>query len=47
MSANSGNSPAMIFAHYREVVTAAEAKTWFSITPKVPANVVSIATAKK
>jgi integrase len=43
----SGNSPAMIFAHYREVVTAAEAKTWFTIAPEVPANVVSIATAKK
>ena len=37
-----GNSPAMIFAHYRELVTAADAKTWFAIAPETPANVVSI-----
>lgn len=29
-----GNSPGMIFAHYREVVTAGDAKKWFSIQPK-------------
>jgi integrase len=29
-----GNSPAMIFAHYRELVTADDAKKWFSIQPK-------------
>ena len=28
-----GNSPAMIFGHYRELVTADDAKTWFSIMP--------------
>lgn len=38
----SGNSPAMIFAHYREVVTPADAKAWFAIAPDAPANVVSI-----
>jgi hypothetical protein len=29
-----GNSPAMIFGHYRELVTADDAKKWFSIQPK-------------
>ncbi|MCI0541975.1 MAG: tyrosine-type recombinase/integrase, partial [Verrucomicrobiales bacterium] len=28
-----GNSPKMIFQHYRELVTAEEAKEWFSIRP--------------
>jgi len=28
-----GNSPAMIFGHYRELVTADDAKKWFSILP--------------
>lgn len=29
-----GNSPQMIFKHYRELVRPAEAKAWFVITPK-------------
>ncbi len=29
-----GNSPEMIFEHYRELVTADAAKDWFSVTPK-------------
>lgn len=29
-----GNSPAMIFGHYRELVTADDAKAWFSIEPQ-------------
>ena len=29
-----GNSPKMLFEHYRELVTEAEAKEWFSLTPK-------------
>jgi integrase len=41
----SGNSPAMIFAHYRELVTADEAKAWFAIAPEQAANVVPIAAA--
>jgi integrase len=32
-SLEGGNSPKMIFRHYREVVTGEEAKAWFSITP--------------
>jgi integrase len=34
-----GNSPAMIFGHYRELVTAEDAKTWFTIAPARPANI--------
>ncbi|HTX21443.1 MAG TPA: tyrosine-type recombinase/integrase [Candidatus Aquilonibacter sp.] len=37
-----GNSPAMIFGHYRELVTADDAKTWFAIAPKQPANIVRL-----
>lgn len=29
-----GNSPQMIFKHYRELVRPAEAKKWFAIVPK-------------
>jgi hypothetical protein len=29
-----GNSPEMIFEHYRELVTAEAAKGWFAVTPK-------------
>ena len=29
-----GNSPQMIFQHYRELVTEKEAKAWFAITPE-------------
>lgn len=28
-----GNSPAMIFQHYRELVTPTDAKKWFSVSP--------------
>jgi integrase len=37
-----GNSPQMIFRHYRELVTPQEAKTWFAIVPDVARNVVPI-----
>lgn len=36
-----GNSPQMIFNHYRELVTPGEAKTWFSICPEQPENVIA------
>lgn len=42
-----GNSPAMIFGHYRELVTKEDAATWFAVAPKQPANVTSIAKAAK
>lgn len=35
-----GNSPAMIFKHYRELVTPAEAATWFSLAPSEAVNVI-------
>jgi len=34
-----GNSPKMIFQHYRELCTPAEAQTWFSICPTEDANI--------
>jgi len=39
-----GNSPQMIFRHYRELVRPADAVKWFSIMPEKPANVVGMAT---
>ena len=38
-----GNSPQMIFRHYRQVVTESEAAKWFSIVPDAPVNVVALA----
>jgi integrase len=37
-----GNSPQMIFRHYRELATPQEAKTWFAIAPGRAPNVVPI-----
>ncbi|RIZ68543.1 MAG: hypothetical protein D0530_11940 [Methylococcales bacterium] len=37
-----GNSPAMIFRHYRELVMPQTAVEWWSILPELPANVVSM-----
>lgn len=42
-----GNSAGMIFQHYRELVTAADAKAWFAIAPQQPANVTPIAKGVK
>ncbi len=36
-----GNSPKMLFEHYRELVTEAEGKEWFSLTPKVVRKMVA------
>ena len=38
-----GNSPQMVFAHYRQVVTETEAIAWFAISPAHPKNVIQIA----
>ncbi|HVM61350.1 MAG TPA: tyrosine-type recombinase/integrase [Verrucomicrobiae bacterium] len=35
-----GNTPAMIFRHYRELVTPQDAMVWWNISPKQAANVV-------
>jgi integrase len=37
-----GNSPQMIFRHYRELATPEQARTWFSISPAEAQNVVSL-----
>ena len=37
-----GNTPNMVFRHYRELVTPKEATAWWSISPKRAANVVLI-----
>jgi hypothetical protein len=38
-----GTSPQMIYQHYRELTTEAEAKAWFSVMPEGAAtNVVSV-----
>jgi integrase len=37
-----GNSPQMIFRHYRELATPEQARTWFAIAPETAANVVPI-----
>jgi integrase len=38
-----GNSPKIIFAHYRELVKPADAVKWFAVTPDMPANVMPLA----
>jgi integrase len=40
-----GNSPNMIFRHYRELVKPAAAAAWFKVLPSGPANVVPFAKA--
>jgi integrase len=37
-----GNSPQMLFRHYRELVTPGQAASWFAISPNAPANVVRL-----
>jgi integrase len=37
-----GNSPQMIFQHYRELATPEQAATWFAIVPQAASNVVPI-----
>jgi integrase len=37
-----GNSPQMIFRHYRELATPLQARTWFSISPAEAQNVVTM-----
>jgi integrase len=40
-----GNSPQMVFRHYREVVKPIAAKAWFGVLPESPANVVALEAA--
>jgi integrase len=37
-----GNSPAMIFRHYRELATPEQARSWFTIAPEAGTNVVPL-----
>jgi len=39
-----GNSPAMVFRHYREIVRPEAARQWFAVAPEQPANVVTLKT---
>lgn len=40
VSLEMGNSPQMVFKHYRELVKPAAAKEWFSIFPKSESNII-------
>ncbi len=42
-----GNSPQMIFRHYRELATPEQARTWFSIAPATSNKVISISAGRK
>ena len=46
MALEAGNSPRMIFRHYRELATPEQAKTWFAIAPETAANVLPIRIAR-
>jgi integrase len=43
VSLEMGNSPRMVFQHYREVVTEKQAQQWFAILPQRADNIVSMA----
>ena len=45
VSLEAGNSPRMVFRHYRELVRPADAAKWFSITRQSPANVAPLRAA--
>jgi integrase len=42
-----GNSPQMIFRHYRELATPDQARTWFSIAPDASDKVIAISAVRK
>ena len=42
-----GNSPQMIFRHYRELATPEQARTWFSIAPAMSEKVIAISAGRK
>jgi integrase len=42
-----GNSPQMIFRHYRELATPEQARSWFGIAPDIAENVVPMSAAKE
>ena len=44
VSMEAGNSPAVVFKHYRELVRPEAAKTWFAVAPEQPENVITLGT---
>ena len=47
VATEAGNSPAMIFRHYRELVTRQQARAWFAIKPEGAAkNVIRLKGAR-
>jgi hypothetical protein len=42
VSLEAGNSPQMIFRHYRELVKPSDALKWFAVKPEAPANVLTM-----
>jgi hypothetical protein len=42
VSLEMGNSPQKMFSNYRKVVTQAQGEQWFSILPKLPANLIPL-----
>jgi integrase len=42
-----GNSPQLIFRHYRELATPQQARTWFAIAPEQAPNVVPLSVSAK
>jgi hypothetical protein len=42
-----GNSPQMIFRHYRELVRPADAKTWFSLAPDKSRKIIPFTMGQK
>jgi integrase len=42
VSLEMGNSPQVVFRHYRELVKPGEAVAWFAVAPQTPANVVTL-----
>jgi integrase len=44
VSLEMGNSPQVVFRHYRELVKPAEAERWFDVKPEAPANVLPLTT---
>jgi integrase len=45
VSLEAGNSPAMVFAFYRELVKPSDAVKWFAVKPDAPANVLPMPAA--
>ena len=41
-----GNSPAMVFRHYRKPVTEQDAAMYFGIMPRTPENVIALPASK-